>query len=59
MGPCLRRDDGVEPRSPIYESKWIRPTPIRADHFWVCLKYFKSGGAWFFLVGMRLPSALR
>ena len=40
-------------------------TPIGAfcalapPHFRVCLKYLKSGGAWFFLAGISIPSPLR
>jgi hypothetical protein len=28
-------------------------------HFWGCLKYLKSGGAWSFLAGISMPSALK
>ncbi len=30
-----------------------------ARRYCVCLKYDRSGGAWFFLDGISLPSALR
>ena len=32
-------------------------SPLSGRHFCDCLKYFKSGGAWFFFAGIRLPSA--
>ena len=30
-----------------------------AERYFARLKYFKSGGGWFFLVGMIVPSPLR
>jgi hypothetical protein len=42
----------------------IHPPPAAClarmrGHFAVDLKYLKSGGAWFFLAGIRSPSPLR
>ena len=36
----------------------LLPSPRIGRHFCGGLKYFKSGGGWSFLVGIRLPSAL-
>jgi hypothetical protein len=35
------------------------PQGQRRRHFPVCLKYLRSGGAWFFFAGINNPSPLR
>jgi hypothetical protein len=40
-------------------SKDLSEFVLRDRYFCVCLKYLKSGGAWFFLAGIKSPSPLR